>query len=96
MTMLHNVLFYTAGGDGSKPLSFTVDLDDSLEEKEGVSELPSVQSSGGVASGSSGGEKLSNFLPENLRKSFRERRERLSMSAEKQKQDSNIIEVSNI
>lgn len=70
---MHSLFLSVAGGDGSKPLSFTVDLEDSLEEQEEVSELPM----------SAGGEKLSNFLPENLRKSFRERRERLSMSAER-------------
>ena len=59
------------GADSSKGLSFTVNLADSLEEKSLKADLPET------------GDKLSNFLPENLRKSFRERRERRSQIGER-------------
>ena len=55
-------------------MSFTVDLEEEEAEEEVLPSKPAT------------GKKLSNFLPENLRKSFRERQERIQLSAEKNNQ----------
>lgn len=53
-----------------------MDLADSLDEEVVKSELPTQANSSAS--------KLSNFMPENLRKSFRERRERLNTSVDRE------------
>ncbi|XP_067941480.1 serine-rich adhesin for platelets-like isoform X5 [Watersipora subatra] len=65
-------------GDTSKYLSFTVDITNSADSSADKAGLDDPLSSGG---------KLSNFLPENLKKSFRERRERLAQSSERTSQE---------